>query len=487
MGVSLYTSRIVLDKLGVDNFGIYNVVGSVVTSFVFVKNTLLSATQRFLSFSKGEGKGNVSSIFSMSMNIQILIVILILILLETIGLWFMYNVVHIPDERVTAAHIVYQFSVFTFCISLLQIPYTSTIISNEKMSVYALISIIEVVLKLLVALALTYSKTIDKLILYGFFMMLVTIICTLITMIYCYIKLYKECIYKFKFNFEQFKDILSFSTWNMIGGLSSVASNEGPNYFMNYYVGVKLNAAMGIAKQVSGAVYGFSSNFQTAFNPQIVKSYASGDYDYLFNLIFRTSKLSFFLIYIIALPLTLCCKDVLAIWLTVVPEYAAVFCVCILLSELIMAISSPFWMTVYAIGNIRTYQFVMVLFNLSVIPVSWVVLYFKFEPYWILIYQILRNLLILVYRVSYITRKVNFPAVRYYREVVFRCVIVIPILTYPCLFFFSNEFSGLLKIVVVSIFAILLTCPLFLFLCFNTKERKFLLNFIVGKFNFIRN
>ena len=171
MFVSLYTSRVVFDKLGIENYGIYNIVGSVVISFAFIKNALQSATQRFLSYSKGANTVPSSSVFSMSMNIHLLIMLIVFVLLETVGLWFFYNVINIPDSRIESARIVYQFSAITFCVNLVQVPYISLIVSNERMSVYAILSVAEVILKLLIAYALTVTDSFDKLILYGFLMM----------------------------------------------------------------------------------------------------------------------------------------------------------------------------------------------------------------------------------------------------------------------------------------------------------------------------
>ena len=481
MIVSFYTSRVVLDKLGVDDYGIYNIVGSVVVSFAFVRNALQSASQRFLSFSKGQKDDDCSKVFTTSMNIHFFIILVVVILLETVGLWFLNNVINIPADRVSAAKIVYQFSILTFCASLVQVPYTSLIVSNEKMSIYAYISIIEVVLKLVIVFALSFSDSIDKLVLYGALMLLVTFVQVLITASYCRKVLKDDSKYLKYWNKGLFKDILSFSGWNLIGGLSGMACAEGPNYFMNFYLGVKVNAAMGIAKQVSNVVYGFSSNFQNAFNPQIIKAYASDEKDYLFDLIFRTSKMSFILIYIIAAPLIVCCNDVLNIWLTVVPAYTGTFCICILLSQIVSAISSPLWMAAHAIGNIKVYQLVLAVINITIIPVSWFVLHFGYEPYYILIYQIIMNFIVLVYRVRYLSQKLSFPSLQYYREVVGRCVFIIPALTFPLIYLLHERLDGFIGVVVTSVFAVAVIISAFLYLGLNSKERTIVISFLMNR------
>ena len=481
MGVSLFTSRVVLDKLGIDDYGIYNIVGSIVVTFVFVQNSLTSATQRFLSFSKGAKDKEISSVFSTSMMIHLLILAAVVFLLETVGLWFFENVIKIPDERRYAASIVYQLSVLTFCLNLLRIPYNALIVSNEKMSIYAYISILDVVLKLCIAYLLSVAESIDRLILYGVLMTGVTLLVSLVFYLYCKIKINNECRLKLKWDKYQIKEQFSFSFWNLFGGVTSIASVEGPNFFMNFYLGVKLNAAMGIAKQVSQAVYGFTSSFQTAFNPQIVKAYASRENDYLFTLIFRTSKLSFLLIYVISVPLIICSKDVLNLWLTVVPEYTQIFCVLMLLAQLLAAISSPFWMAAHAIGNIRNYQLIISIFNLLMIPASWVVLAFGYAPYWILVFQSVLNIAVLIFRVQYLKTKIDFPAKKYYTSVVLSFLIVIPVLTIPELILLSMQFDGFIKILVVSVASVLLIVPITYYLGFDTNERYVIKEMVLSR------
>lgn len=481
MGVSLFTSRVVLDKLGVDDYGIYNIVGSIVVAFVFVQNSLTSATQRFLSYTKGAKDKEISTVFSTSMIIHLLILAVVVIILETVGLWFLENVIKIPEGRRYAANIVYQLSVLTFCFNLLRIPYNALIISNEKMSIFAYISILDVVLKLVIAYMLSISQSIDRLVLYGILMTGVTIVVSFVYYLYCKIKISNECHLKFKWDRSDVKEQLSFSFWNLFGGISSIATTEGPNFFMNFFLGVKVNAAMGIAKQVSHAVYGFTSSFQTAFNPQIVKAYASGEKDYLFALIFRTSKLSFLLIYVISVPLIICSKDVLNIWLTVVPEYTEIFCILMLLTQLLAAISSPFWMAAHAVGNIRNYQLIISSFGYIMIPISWVVLALGYEPYWILAFQTVLNAIVLVYRAQYLKRKINLPAKDYYREVVFKFLILIPALTVPEIVLLSTQFDGILKILAVSLASVLIIIPVTFYIGFDKNERSAIKGMVMSK------
>lgn len=479
MFVSLFTSRVVLDKLGVDDYGIYNIVGSIVVSFAFVKNSLMSATQRFFSYSKGK-TDDCSKVFSASINIQLLVIIIALVLLETLGLWFLNNIIKIPYERIYAANVVYQLSVFTFCVNLLQVPYYAAVVSNEKMSIYAFLSILDVTIKLVIVYALTVTSEIDKLILYGFLMLLATLLSNIAVMLYCHTKLRNDCRYLFKWEKNLFRELLSFSTWNLLGGLSGVANTEGPNYLINYYLGVKVNAAMGVAKQVSNAVYSFSANFQTAFNPQIVKAYASGEITYLNSLIFRSSKLSFLLVFILAVPLTICSKEILATWLVEVPEYTNSFCILILISQCITALSSPLWMAAHAIGNIKKYQMILVFFNVLVFPLSWIILAIGLEPYYVIVAQILLAILVMVYRIHYLYQKIHFPARTYTKEVVAKsigiCLVVI-----PSLLAISVFLSGLMKILVVIGISIIMILSLFYFVGLDKHERAYIKRMIYSK------
>lgn len=479
MAVSLYTSRIVLDRLGVEDYGIYNIAGSVVVSLAFVKSSLASAIRRFLSFEKGQ-KGNCSSMFSMGVNVQVTIIVVLFLVLETLGLYFFKNVLKIPDYRQDAALIVYHLSVITFCVNLIRMPYDALIVSNEKMSVYAYISILEVLMKLMIAFLLSISL-VDHLILYASLILLVDILINLVLVVYCRVKMKEDCHYRFVWDKEQFKEFFAFSFWNLVGGLAGVGSKEGPNYFINYYLGVKVNAAMGIAKQVSHTIYNFSHNFQSAFNPQIVKSYASGEKDYMFSLIFRTSKLSFFLMYVMLVPVAFCINDILNIWLTVVPEYADVFCICFLVAELISAVASPFWMSAHAVGNIKKYQLSICLFNLSVIPVSWFVLGMGWEPYWIFVFQIFINIGIMIYRIQYLNDKVDFPYRDFYSNVLFKLFVVIPLITLPVVFFASRLFSGLVNVLFTGSVSVPLICIVFICVGLSKNEREWALSLIKNK------
>lgn len=431
MIVSLYTTRVVLNVLGESDYGIYNIVGSVVVSMIFIQHSLMSATQRFLSYEMGlEGDGNVAKVFSSSLNLHVKFIIVIFILLETVGLWFLNRVLDIPLGRMYAANLVYQFSILTFCLNMIRIPYNAVIISFENMNIYAVLSIAEAILKLSIAVALKYCFS-DKLIAYGVLVFVITLIVNSLYIFYCRHKYQFETKTNFKGDKVVIKKLQSFLGWNLLGGVTGVATQEGPNYFMNYYLGVTVNAAMGVAKQVSGAIYSFATGFQNAFNPQIVKAYASKDNDYLYDLIIKTSLLSFYLLFLFAFPIINSAEFIFDLWLVDVPDYTIVFCILIILSQFVSTLSSPLWMVAHATGDIKVYQIVISILSLLVIPISYFVLALHYPPYYILLFQVILNIAILIYRLLFARSRIGLSIRRFIKDVVLKCIylslLIVPI------------------------------------------------------------
>ena len=350
--VSLYTSRVILHVLGVSDYGIYNIIAGVVVLFSFINGALTSATQRYLNFYIGKrDEKKTHDVFCMSMNIYIVLSIVFLILAETVGLWFVNTQINIPEDRMVAANWVYQFTVFSFMLNLTRIPYNATLIAYEKMDFYAYLSLFDVILKLIIVYLLYISPG-DKLIVYGFLFMLTDLIDNVIYRIYCKRK-FITATYKYVWKKDMFRSLLSFSGWSLLGNAASVFVQQGLNILVNIFYGVTLNAALGIANQVAGKVTQFFSNFQTAFNPQIVKYYAEGKRTDFFNLIYRSSRLSYYLMLIVAFPLILKIDVILSLWLVDVPKYTGIFCQLILVYYLIEALTGPLWMSVQATGNTR--------------------------------------------------------------------------------------------------------------------------------------
>ena len=371
MAVTLYTSRVVLEVLGVEDFGIYNIVGGVVVLFSFINNAMATATQRFLNFELGRNDiKEVGRVFSMSMTAHISIALLVLLLAETIGLWFLLTQMNIPDGRMNAAVWCYQFSILTTCIQIIRVPYNACIIAYERMSFYAYISILEVILKLLIVFLLSIGGF-DKLIFYSILMFLVTVAVCYAYKIVCN-RNFNISRYSFFWDKILYKKLMSFSGWSLFGSAANVGAQQGSNILLNIFYGVALNTASGISNQVTHALYSFVSNFQMAFNPSLVKNYATQDYSILEKMILASSKFSFFLFFIVSIPLFLYTDFFLSIWLRDVPAYASEFTRLMILFLALDTLAAPFWITVQASGSIKKYQIVVYLqvhfYHVEIVP-----------------------------------------------------------------------------------------------------------------------
>ena len=416
MLTALFTSRIVLDVLGAADYGLNNVIGGVVVLFSFLNNALISATQRYLNFHIGRKDYKQTNIvFCMSMNTYFLLSILVIILGETVGIWFVDTQLNIPPERMYAAQWVYQFTLLQFVISLLRVPYNASIIAYERMNFYAYVSLVEVIAKLLVVYLL-YITTFDKLIFYSFLYTIVPLIVTFVYKLYCN-KCFDTTKYKAIWDKVAFKEMFGFSGWSLFGSLANLAAQQGLNILINIFYGVTVNAAAGIANQVSTNVYGFISNFQTAFQPQIVKTYAAKEIERFHKLIFQTSKFSYFMVIVLVMPILFTIDGILEIWLKEVPEYTAIFCRLILIYLSCEAISAPLWMSVQATGKIRSYQILMACLIFLNFPIAYVVLKLGLPVYSVWIVRILVNVLVVVARCLYMKNKLDFPLLPYLRYV----------------------------------------------------------------------
>lgn len=479
IGVTLYTSRVVLKTIGVEDFGIYNIVGGVVVLFSFLNNAMASATQRFLNFELGNGNEvEARRIFSMSMTTHIGIALLVLLASETIGLWFFYTQLNIPETKQTAACWVYQFSVLTCCVQIIRIPYNACIIAYEKMSFYAYMSIIEVLLKLLIVYLLVLSKF-DKLVIYAILTCAVAIVVSYLYRLYCR-QIFEICNCRFFWDKKLYKKLMTFSGWSLLGSVANVGAQQGLNILLNIFYGVTVNAAMGIANQLSSAIYSFVSNFQTAFNPQIVKSYASNEREYFMNLIFQASKYSFFLLFILSLPVIICCDFLLEVWLGVVPTYTVSFSRLILIFFLIEAISAPLWMSVQATGRIRNYQIIMCGMIMLNLPVAYLVLKTGMSPNMILVVRLIINILTYFVRIVYLKKKIHLPAVLYIRQVVIVAIKVV-IVSSPLPFLISYNIKGWSGLFATATLALITTSLSIYFLGLKSSEKQFILSVLKSR------
>lgn len=379
MAVLLYTSRVVLSALGVDDFGIYNVVGGVVAMFSMISGSLSAAISRFLTFELGKGdKDKLATVFSSSVTIQIAIFAIILVCAETIGVWFLNNKMVIPESRMVAANWVFQFSVILFGVNLISVPYNAAITAHERMTAFAYISIVDALGKLGIAYAVSVSP-IDRLIMYGALLLILGCVMRLIYGVYCN-RHFEECHYRFVWDKELLKQMFSFAGWNFIGSSSSVLRSQGVNIILNLFFGPSVNAARAISVQVNQAVNGFVSNFMTALTPQITKAYARGDYEYLLQCIYKGSKFSYFLLFFLSLPILVDTEYILKLWLKVVPDTAVWFVRYILLFSLADTYSRTLINANNATGDIKKYQLVIGSLNLTVLPLVCVILVLGCAP-----------------------------------------------------------------------------------------------------------
>lgn len=373
MGIALYTSRVVLNTLGVEDYGIYNVVGGVVAMFGFLNLSMSSATQRYITFALGKGdKQRLQTIFSTTLQIHTLIAGIIVLLGETIGLWFLYNKMQIPVDRMDAAFWVLQCSIISSVIMIVSVPYNADIVAHEKMSAFAYISILEAVLKLAVVYMLVIFSF-DKLILYAILILAIQILIRFCYSIYCN-RHFEETKYQHVWDKALFKEMTGFAGWSMFGNLSAVLFGQGLNILLNIFFGPVVNAARGVAVQVQNAIQQFVGNFQMALNPQIMKTYAKGEMSEMHKLMFRSSRFSFYLLFFLSLPVLFETNFILTVWLKTVPENTIVFLRIMICTSLIYAIANPLIIANQATGKVKVYQAVCGTILLMILPVSYVCL-----------------------------------------------------------------------------------------------------------------
>lgn len=421
--VSLYTSRVILNNLGIEDFGIYNLVAGVLVLFSFISTALRNSTQRFVSFELGLGeKGNTNRIFCMSLQCILLIAIIITIIAETIGLWFIFAKLDIPESRVSAVHWVYQISIVTFIVNLFQVPLYATIIAYEKMSFYAYLSIADVLLKLGVSFLISISLF-DKLIVYALLLFFVTSIGTILAALYCKYSLRIGSVRIVK-DKHLFCRMMNFSGWSMVNGAAVISAQQGGNMLLNVFNGVTANAAYGIANQMTNAVYYFISSFQSAFQPQIVKQYAAERHEELSLLMNRTSVFSYYLLLIIVVPFAVSIEYILRLWLGQIPEYAAGFCILMLLYFFVDALEAPLWMLIGATGKMKVYTIWSTAIAILNIPLSWLLLKNGFSVYWVFIVRAGLNYLCAIIRPLYVKYLVKTFSLRRYIAALIRPLMV---------------------------------------------------------------
>lgn len=479
MGIGLYTSRIILQVLGVTDFGIYNAVGGIVAMFGFISSSLGNATSRFITIAIGRGdQAYTNRTFGNIKVIYYALCVIVVLLAETIGLWFLFNKMTIPEERMNAAFWVFQYSVLSTVVAFICVPYNSAIIAHERMSAFAYISLIDAVLKLLICFLLQIIPH-DKLIIYASLFFVVEIIDRIIYAVYCN-RHFEEAKAPAKIDKKQLKEMVSMSVWTLSGNLFWVLNTQGVNLILNVFFGPVVNAARGIAMQVQGVMGQFVTNFQTAINPQITKSYAGAEYNRMHSLLHLSSKFSYFLMFVMSVPVYFEAPTILKWWLHTVPENTVVYLRIILIYSVLATLANPLWISVLATGKLKKYQLFDNIVQASVLPLSFIAFkYFDVASYWVFLILLISETIEIFVRVWIVLPLIRHKYMEYIREVVLPLALVsfmAPILPFVLSHHLgSDNIIKFLTMCFVSIVCSLLAIWLF---GLNNKERSYFIEFV---------
>lgn len=421
MAVSLYTSRVVLSTLGIDDYGIYNVVGGFIGMFAFLNGAMAGCTQRFITIAIGKGdEQNLKKVFSTCVITHGMIALIVFILAETIGLWFVLEKLVIPETRMTAAMVVYQCSIVSTMVMIMSFPYNADIIAHEKMSAFAYISIFEAFANLGVVYLL-YIGLFDKLAFYAVLLLIVKVSFIVVYRIYCK-RHFVESVFRWLFDKRLLKEMLSFTGWNLWGGIAGTLMGQGINVLLNIFFGPTVNAARGIAVQVQSAVQMFATNFQTALNPQMMKSYATGELQAMYMLLFRSAKFTFMLLLCLMLPLILEIDTVLGLWLKEVPKYTNIFVCLMLCISMVDAVSNPFMTASAATGKVKVYQSVVGGILLMIVPLAYIPLKLGAEPYSVFIVHLTIAIIAFITRIFIIRKLIDLSIKEYLMNAILPCL-----------------------------------------------------------------
>ena len=475
MLVSLYTSRVILQTLGVEDYGVYNVVGGVISMFTFLNSAMSSATSRYITFEIGKDNiEQLKKVFSTSLQIHAVIALLIVILGETVGLWFLMNELVIPDARMDAAMWVYQCSIVSCVVGIMSVPYNADIIAHEKMSAFAYISVLEIILKLAIVYLLVVLPF-DKLKVYAVLVLMVGLLIRYIYTRYCH-KHFEESHYIHRIDKTLIKEMSSFAGWSFWGNLSFVLYSQGLNMMLNIFFGPVVNAARGIATQIQGVVQQFVANFQIALNPQITKTYASGELDKMHSLMFRSARFSFMLLFFLSLPIMLETNYILTLWLGIVPENTVIFARIIIAISLIYTIANPCVIANQATGKVKVYQAVVGGLLLLILPISYIVLKMGAPAYSVFIVHFCVESVAQFARMYMLRNMIDLPLLSYVKNIylpimgVVLLSIVLPLLVY------SNMQEGFIRLLAVGMTCVISVAMTSLFNGMTRNERSFLID-----------
>ena len=480
--VSLYTVRVVLNALGVGDYGVYNVVGGFVSMFGFLNTSMANATQRFYNYEIGKN-GHLAAIkvYNAAFKTQSYLAILLVVISEMIGLWYVNTYMDIPSDRLYAANFIFQFSIISLAITILQVPFAAATMAYEKMDFYALIGLVDVVLKLFIAILVKLFAG-DRLILYGGLLLLISL--TNYGLYFLYIKKnfpwLKLSPHQDSRNFQ--KEMLAFSGWNLLGSFAFMLRNQGLTVLLNYFFGVIVNAANGIATQISSALQQFSTNLIIAFKPQLVQSYAVEDYPRTREMLFMMSKTAFALLYMLSVPLMLNMDYILYLWLgSDVPEYTVILSNLVIITVLINCLHTPIVQVIHATGKIKSFQIRTSMIICAVIPLSWAILKCGGTPESCYIVCILVYILNQIYAMRMLKYVFNYKYTEYLNNVLFKCTVfsvLLPIIPVVSMHFIKDPCWTLL---LSSLESLLISVLLFLFIMLYKKERHSIISMIRSK------
>ena len=477
MIVGLYTSRIVINALEINDYGIYNIVGGIVGLFGFINSSMTRSTQRFLNFELGKKDSkSINSVFSNSIIIHFVIALVIFILAETIGLWFVINKLVIPPGQLSAALIVYQCTILSTMLMIIGVPYNSLIIAYEQMNIFAYFSMVDVFLKLCVAYFIS-SIAADRLGIYALLLLIIQIISFLIYFIYCKRK-FSDIKLIIKFNPILFKQMFSFTSWTVIGELAYIGFTQGINILLNLFFGPIINATRAISVQVQNAVKQFAGGFQTAMNPQIVKSYSNGDKEYLNRLVFEGSRISFFLVFIFSVPFLLETNLILTLWIKMVPEYCCSFVRLILVISIVDAMITPLIIAASATGVIRNYQIVLGGLLLTIVPISYLFLKLGLLPTVVMYVHLGITIITLFVRLYYAKKLNGLNIKRYFYNVIIKSIVSVTpafLVIWYFHYYFLEHLNVFSRLMMTIIYMIILTI-IFIKWGLNLAERNYILS-----------
>ena len=475
MGISLFTSRVILQTLGVEDYGISSVVGGVISMFTFINAAMVSSTQRYLNFELVRGDANqLRSVFSTSLQIHALIALAIIVLSETVGLWFLNEKLVIPEARMTAAMWVYQCSILSCAVSIMSTPYNAVIVAHEKMSAFAYISILDVSLKLLVVYLLVVLPF-DKLIILAILNLLVQLFIRYIYTLYCH-RHFPESYFQFRFNKTLFKEMFGFAGWSFWGNLAAILYTQGLNMMLNIFFGPIVNAARGIAVQVQSAVQQFVGGFQTALNPQITKNYASNNLPQMHSLMFRSARFSFLLLFFLSLPVLMETNFILTLWLKTVPDDAVIFTQIMICISLIYTTANPCVIANQATGKVKIYQMVVGGILLLILPISYVVLKLGAPAYSVFIVHFCIESLAQFSRMYMLRKLIHLPLWQYMKNIYIPIVSTVAIAIILPLVVRMQFAEGWLRFLAVGFTCVLSVGASSYFIGFTKQERVFFLD-----------